>query len=1747
MESRKGITTKKAAKPRQALPRSEKAFRELVELSSDWYWEQDENLRFTRFSGKKFSKTLDADGLIGKTPREAPGLVLALQIEAAERAGMDVREPFTDFEYVYTESDGSSRYITASGSPIFDASGRFRGYRGVAKDITERRRGEQLLALEHAVNRCLADAKNTSEGITAAIRAICETERWESGRFLRVDDRAGVLRMNEAWGIQNETIQRYLDSSRAVTYAPGAGLAGRVWQSGEPLWVADVGKDGCALRSSLYMQLGMRGAVYFPIMAEGKPIGMLAFNSREVREPDKRLLEAMRVIGSQIGQFVQRKEAEEALRESEKEATRIAQENAVVAEIGRVIGSTLNIDEVYEPFAQEARKLIPFDRLTVTIINPREGTFTSAYRSGIEIAARAEGSVFPLAGSTTELVIRKRSGVIVQEETERTLAERYPDLANILRGGVQSKMSVPLLAKDQVIGALHFRSKKKDAYSDRDLRLAEIIATQIAGAIANAQLFQERKQAEEALRTSEESAKRLAEENELVAEIGCIVSSTLNIEEVYEQFAEKVREIIPFDTISVNVANAKENTCTIQYVTGKEFEGRGVGDVIPLAGSMTGEAIRTRSSLLITTEDQEKLLRQYPHLLKTVQSGIRSMMLIPLLSKGEGIGCLYFRSTKPNAYSEQDVRLAERVGSQIAGAVANAQLFQERQRAEEALRTSEEAARRLAVENEIVAEIGRIVSLTLNIEEVYEQFAKKVYTLIPIDRITINLINSKDNTVTNAYISGTELSHRKKGTVYPLAFTISDEIRRTRASLLINEENYQNYAKKSPGLALSLQAGFRSMMAIPLISKDEVIGVLQFRSTEIKTYSEKDVFLAERVGRQIASAVANAQLFKELTQAEAVLRESEARFRSLTNLSSDWFWEQDENLRFIRFSGRRFTETHDAAKLLGKTRWEQTYLNMTEADWAAHRELLNAHKLFRDLELCLQDESGKTFWSSVSGEPILDDTGRFLGYRGVGKDITARKREERLLALEHAVNRCLADADNTSMAMKGVLRIVCETQNWECGRYFHRDKNADLLRFREFWTLPGSNLETFIARSRGITYSQGMGLVGRVWGSGKPLWMEDITKDVRVRPHGLSDGTGLHGTFMFPLMAEGQIVGVCTFLCREVREPDERLLEAIRVIGSQIGQFVQRKEAEEVLRESEERFRSLTNLSSDWFWEQDENLRFTRFSGKKFTKMYGGSELIGKTLWEQNFINMTEADWAAHIAVINTHSPFRDLELCQSDDSGNRLWSSISGEAIIDNEGRFLGYRGVGKDITERKLSEERIRYLATHDGLTDLPNRVLFSQLLNFKIKSARRYGGSFAVLFVDLDRFKIINDTLGHDAGDLFLQEIAERLKNCLRSSDVVARMDIGKPTESDDPSDDIVARLGGDEFVVLVQGVNEPEQVAVVARKILATIFKPVVLQEQECRVTTSIGISMYPKDAEDEQTLLKYADAAMYFAKEEGKNNFQFYSKAMRIQSLDRLTLEAGLRRALERCEVFLRYQAKLGVDRGASSGVETLLPSQHPDLGLLPPLKFLPMAEETGLIIPIGRWVLKTACAQNVAWQRAGLPPVCMAVNLSPRQFTDENLLNAVDAILLETGMAPQFLELEITESMVMGNVEQATMQLIALKQRGVRLAIDDFGTGYSSLAQIKRFPIDTIKVDRSFICKVPVDVENKAITEAIIAMGKSLNLTVVAEGVETEEQQAFLREHACDEMQGFYFSKPVPPGEFAELLRGHVPVPSRQP
>jgi len=587
--------------------------------------------------------------------------------------------------------------------------------------------------------------------------------------------------------------------------------------------------------------------------------------------------------------------------------------------------------------------------------------------------------------------------------------------------------------------------------------------------------------------------------------------------------------------------------------------------------------------------------------------------------------------------------------------------------------------------------------------------------------------------------------------------------------------------------------------------------------------------------------------------------------------------------------------------------------------------------------------------------------GRVAGLIGTIIDITERKQAEKRQAMEHAVTRLLASADEASAAIPQVIRTICESVGWTCGALLRWQPESRQLGSMAGWAAETPDLQQQLGTA-----------AAEAQAARQALWKAD-------------------GAMSFPLLIGGEVLGVLAFL-GATNAPDGQLMAMMQSIGSQVGQYLQRKQAEEALR------------------------------------------------------------------------------------------------------------------------------FVATHDSLTGLPNRVMFGQRLDHAITQAKRHGRRLAVLFIDLDRFKVINDTLGHEFGDTLLRDVAQRLTQSVRASDTIGR-------------------LGGDEFVVLLEEVSAPMLIVGVAQKLIAALAQGFPLAGKEYHVSASIGVSTYPDDAQHAQELLKNADIAMYRAKEQGRNTFQFYAAQQNIHTVERLTLESGLRRALERGQLVLHYQPQVDIASGHIVGFEALVRWQHPELGLLPPASFIALAEETGLIVPIGQWVMQAACATQRAWREAGLPSLRMSVNLSPRQFLHGKLIDDIAGVVRSSTADAVFLELEITEGMVMKDPEHAVELLREIRNIGVRIAIDDFGTGHSSLAYLKRFPVDYLKIDRSFIADIPADRGDAAITQAIIAMAHSLQLKVIAEGVETQSQYDFLVAQGCDEYQGYFFSKPLPEAQARALLQ----------
>jgi diguanylate cyclase (GGDEF)-like protein/PAS domain S-box-containing protein len=804
--------------------------------------------------------------------------------------------------------------------------------------------------------------------------------------------------------------------------------------------------------------------------------------------------------------------------------------------------------------------------------------------------------------------------------------------------------------------------------------------------------------------------------------------------------------------------------------------------------------------------------------------------------------------------------------------------------------------------------------------------------------------------------------------------------------------------------------------------------------------------------------------------AEEALKASEQRFRHLAQLSADWYWEQDEQCRFTFFSDSGLEKLAiPATEMLGRTRFELDLEWESEAAREAHRRTLEAHAPFRDL-VVRSRHSGRT--TLVAGEPVFDATGRFTGYRGVGRDITAMKQAEGEIAESRTFLYAVVDALPTPFTVK-------DRQH----RY--------VLANEAFCKVVGRSREELLGKDdRSVLPPE----------QAAEVWRTD-------------DAVLVGGE---PLEYEGPFRTGATELYTLVRKSALTRADGSRVVLSSIVDISRQKAVEAQLRLSERRFRDFADAASEFVWETDAHGAIAFVSSRVSTVLgYGQEELIGRR--PQNL--MPPGEYERIVEWIREHrrndGSFHDLEHRYLTKAGQLTWIQASAVQIVDEHGAFAGYRGTARDITDRKTAEERISYLATRDPLTDLPNRVLFNDRLEQGLVNARRKRDQLALMFIDLDRFKNINDSLGHQVGDLLLKEVAARMQACIRKGDTLSR-------------------LGGDEFVVTLEGLQQAEDAAQVAQKIIAALAQPMTIAGHILTTSCSIGISIFPADAEDSSALMKNADTAMYHAKEKGRRNFQFFSREMNIRAVERHNLETSLRVALDRDEFVLFYQPQVDIATGRVVGVEALLRWRHPAKGLLPPSMFIDVAEETGLIDAIGQWTLRAACTQNKAWQDAGYPHLRIAVNISARQFNQpREFSRSVSRILSSTGLDPGWLELEMTESVLLEHADENIQVLRRLGKLGTRIAVDDFGTGYSSLSYLKQLPIHSLKIDRSFVRDLESEKDSEVIVNTIIAMGHTLRLRVTAEGVDNLAQLSALKRLGCDEYQGFLFSRPLGADDFA--------------
>ena len=737
-----------------------------------------------------------------------------------------------------------------------------------------------------------------------------------------------------------------------------------------------------------------------------------------------------------------------------------------------------------------------------------------------------------------------------------------------------------------------------------------------------------------------------------------------------------------------------------------------------------------------------------------------------------------------------------------------------------------------------------------------------------------------------------------------------------------------------------------------------------------------------------------------------------------------------------------------------------------------------------EMEYRLRRHDGEYRWIIDAGRPIYARNGEFAGYIGSCLDITDRRnteaelrdREQHMRTLLSAMGEgvILRDAtgrvqsyNNAAAELLGLSPQEMADWQTEDGRLHYFDENGDTLQPRHLPSLRA------LASSKPKTGTLG---IERPDGSRRWMW-------INAKP--------------FFDDESGELRGVVSTLADITlgREHEEQRRLALTVFRNSVEAII--------VTDAEERILSV-------------NQAFTEVTG------YAAEDVIGKT---------------PRLLGSGTHgrefyeAMWRDLrilgvwkgEIQDRRKDGSLYPASLSISTVRDSNGRITHYVAVFSDITERKASEARIAYLAQHDALTGLPNRALLQDRLDQALAHATRQGKRIALMFLDLDRFKTINDSLGHLTGDKLLQGVAGRLRQCVRETDTVSRQ-------------------GGDEFIIVLTGVDSPDEAGRVAAKILDQLDAAFDVDGQQLRTSFSIGIALFPEDGHDPETLMKNADTAMYHAKESGRNTYRFFDERMNVNTLERLQLENGLRQAIGRQELRLAYQAQVDLASGRIIGLEALLRWASEPLGNVPPSRFIPLAEECGLIIPIGDWVLREACRQARQWQDAGLAPVPVGVNLSALQFRRSDIVAGVAAALDESGLDGRWLELELTESLLMESGPDVILTLGRLKALGVRLSIDDFGTGYSSLAYLKRFPVDRLKIDQSFVRDLAQNPDDAVIIRTIIQLGHNLRLEVIAEGTETLEQMDFLRREGCTAAQGYLFSRPVPADAIPALLQRGLPL-----
>ena len=849
-------------------------------------------------------------------------------------------------------------------------------------------------------------------------------------------------------------------------------------------------------------------------------------------------------------------------------------------------------------------------------------------------------------------------------------------------------------------------------------------------------------------------------------------------------------------------------------------------------------------------------------------------------------------------------------------------------------------------------------------------------------------------------------------------------------------------------------------------------------------------------------------------------KESQQRLQVIVDTSPSAVITADERgliTGWNRKAEKIFGWSHDEA--VGRT---LTGTIVPRRHWEAHQRGLKRYMttgegrlIGKTVELTAVHRDGHEFPVEVSLS-ATSRSGPHVSFVAFVTDITQRRMTDRMRNVQFAITRPLASAVNWTEAAPQVLEGICEALGWDAAEFWAVDKDAGVLKWECGWNRPLKDLAGFEASSRELTFHRGSGLLGRVWATGRPASIEDVTADDSPRA-ALAARAGLHGKFAFAVTNGRKVTGVIALMSRERRLIDRATLRVMADIGSQIGQFIERRRAEEELRRSGERFRAILDNVADGIITVDERLTIRSYNPAAARLFgYAPEEVTGqdfRRLIDESFRNEIKPQLKSYFKLQPSL-----FETGSHATSGQRKDGSTF--PMEFNVGRLSAQRLVVslRDVSERKAETDALQYRALHDPLTGLPNRTFLRERLEEAIRAAEREMKPCTVLLLDLDGFKLVNDSLGHAAGDRLLQQVGQRTRGVLRKADTVAR-------------------YGGDEFAVVPWGATDVPRAVMIAEKILQALEKPFNLDDQPVSVQASIGIAVFPQHADDADALMRRADVAMYTAKR-ARSGFSVYSAEQEgDESGDRVPLIGKLRYAIDQFELVLHYQPIVSTIEGRPIKVEALVRWGHPSHGLLPPDDFIPSAEQTNLIKPLTAWVLNEAIRQAHAWAKAGID-IGVSVNLSARNLLDEEFPDAVAELLRTWQVPPEKLGLEITERSIV--VPEAVETLRRLRATGVEISVDDFGTGYSSLAYLKQLPVREIKIDKSFVLDMATNLDGATIVRSTIDLGHNLGLRVVAEGVEDERSHELLRQYGCDFIQGFYISRPAAPAPLGPWLRARM-------